>query len=298
MKTTVRIVVLLASLGTIPAPAQLAQHFDNIIIVVQENRTPDNLFGSGPARTPCNAEDPFEEGVDIENCGYDYKGNQVYLTSTSLTYPMNPGHDHASWLNQWDNNKMDGTCRNPPSGGYTTDQCFAYVPRSEDDPYFQIAINYGFANYMFQTNEAPSFPAHQFIISGSSAPTNVPTGNYTWFDADNTTDDATAGCANPSGTVPITPLIDNTGYEPKGSVTFCKNNPNDSHCAATCFIHNTWMSLWDSKSSRTVGITISRRALTLRTGPRAYGMHRFRITISAALRKTTNPVRIRNITMT
>jgi hypothetical protein len=68
--------------------------------------------------------------VDIENCGYDYKGNQVYLTSTSLTYPMNPGHDHASWLNQWDNNKMDGTCRNPPSGGYTTDQCFAYVPRS------------------------------------------------------------------------------------------------------------------------------------------------------------------------
>jgi phospholipase C len=42
--------------------------FKHAVVIAQENRTPDNLFGSGPARTPCNAEDPFEPGVDIENC--------------------------------------------------------------------------------------------------------------------------------------------------------------------------------------------------------------------------------------
>jgi phospholipase C len=43
-------------------------------------------------------------------------------------------------------------------------------------PYFDIAMNYGYANCMFQTNEGPSFPAHQVIFSGTSAP--VPPGDF------------------------------------------------------------------------------------------------------------------------
>ena len=38
-------------------------------------------------------------------------------------------------------------------------------------PYFQMAEQYTFGDRMFQTNQGPSFPAHQFIISGTSAPT-------------------------------------------------------------------------------------------------------------------------------
>lgn len=38
-------------------------------------------------------------------------------------------------------------------------------------PYFDIANTYGFANYFFQTNEGPRFPAHQFLFGGTSAPT-------------------------------------------------------------------------------------------------------------------------------
>ena len=58
--------------------------FNHIVVIVHENRTPDNLFGSGPDRSPCNAEDPFEPGVDIENCGYDSTGKTVYLTPRAL----------------------------------------------------------------------------------------------------------------------------------------------------------------------------------------------------------------------
>lgn len=44
------------------------------------------------------------------------------------------------------------------------------MQKSDVQPYFDIATNYGFANYMFQTNEGPSFPAHQFLFTGTSAP--------------------------------------------------------------------------------------------------------------------------------
>ncbi len=87
-------VLVLAFLFPAMAYAQTIATFQHIVIVVQENRTPDNLFGSGPARTPCNAEDPFEPGVDIENCGYAYTGKTVYLTPRHLNDSpngLNPG---------------------------------------------------------------------------------------------------------------------------------------------------------------------------------------------------------------
>src|SRR5208283_2264728 len=38
------------------------------------------------------------------------------------------------------------------------------------DPYITLATQYGWANYMFQTIQGPSFPAHQFIFGATSAP--------------------------------------------------------------------------------------------------------------------------------
>lgn len=48
-----------------PPPA-----FRHVVIVVRENRTPDNLFGAGAGiHGTCGSEDPFETGVDIDNGG-------------------------------------------------------------------------------------------------------------------------------------------------------------------------------------------------------------------------------------
>jgi phospholipase C len=49
---------------------------------------------------------------------------------------------------------------------------FRYVDHSSGilNPYLDLATQYGWANYMFQTNQGPSFPAHQFIFGGTSAP--------------------------------------------------------------------------------------------------------------------------------
>ena len=37
------------------------------------------------------------------------------------------------------------------------------------DPYLTLAKQYGWANFMYQTNQGPSYPAHQFIFAGTSA---------------------------------------------------------------------------------------------------------------------------------
>ncbi|HEY6765292.1 MAG TPA: alkaline phosphatase family protein, partial [Candidatus Sulfotelmatobacter sp.] len=61
-------------------------------------------------------------------------------------------------------------------------------PSNEVQPYIDIAKQFGFANYMFQTNQGPSFPAHQFLFSGTSAPVlndGDPNQYWTWFGAEN-----------------------------------------------------------------------------------------------------------------
>jgi phospholipase C len=178
-----------ASAQTVPPPGT----FQHIIIVVQENRTPDNLFGAGPAIVQCGNEDPFESGVDIVDGGpakgYPYQCftplalNGEYASTgcgkngTSPCY-YDPEHYFWAWKLDYDNSQMDGFCHDPAGNGACL--AYTYVPQSQVQPYFDIATNYGFANYMFQTNEGPSLEAHQFLFTGTSAPVgpNDDYGNY------------------------------------------------------------------------------------------------------------------------
>jgi hypothetical protein len=102
-----------------------------------------------------------------------------------------------------DGGKMDGVCTTtvgysfpcPPSAGpymcpansNNATDCteYAYVSDPAIAPYWQIAEDYGFANYMFQTSQGPSFPAHQFLLSGTSTPDGNQNPLYTTFAAEN-----------------------------------------------------------------------------------------------------------------
>ena len=96
-------------------------------------------------------------------------------------------------------------------------------------PYFQLAEQYTFADRMFQTNQGPSFPAHQFIIAGTSAPTA--TSNL--FAAENPVSPQSTsevGCSAPPGEYVL--LIDPSGEE--------------SSEQYPCFEHPTLMDSLDS----------------------------------------------------
>ena len=162
--------------------------FDHIVVIVQENRTPDNLFGTGaPTGGLCSGQDDFEPGVDIQDWG-NYGGDPQCVTPRPLgPDSCNPNHQHSGFTTMYARGSLS-SC----GGGADcpAPSCYAYVPKSDVAPYFQIATTYGFANYMFQTNEGPSFEAHQFLFSGTSAPNGVPSQNnyYNWFAMDNPPD--------------------------------------------------------------------------------------------------------------
>lgn len=184
----------------------------HVVIIFQENRSTDNLF-----------HDPvlIARGADIASSGVNSFGNTIPLTPIDLgTVGPNPQdydlvHSHAAWVLEYDGGKMDGAnlvpC-NPVSAckppAHPNAQ-FHYVEPTDVAPYFALAEQYTFADRMFQTHEGPSFPAHQFIISGTSAPT----ATSTLFDSENATESITepSGCLSPLGT--LVKMIDAQGSE-------------------------------------------------------------------------------------
>jgi phospholipase C len=191
--------VLAASAGPVGAHAPVV--FKHIIIVVQENRTPDNLFGSKP---------DFEPGVDIATTGVTSRGRVVTLTPEALDGCYDISHTHSAF----ETALAQGADLVPltPNAGCTLPNHpqFKYVNNRDGSvqPYFDIAKAYGFANRMFQTNQGPSFPAHQFLFGATSAPS--PRSDL--FVAENPLiQKKGAGCIAPSDQTVA--LIDGTGSE-------------------------------------------------------------------------------------
>jgi phospholipase C len=169
----------------------------------QENRTPDNLF-----------HDPIlvARGADIATSGVNSSGKRLPLTASSLSVPYDLGHAHSAFVEMYDGGKMDGADRITCYGKCPSNPQFTYVQSSDVGPYFQLAEQYAFGDRMFQTNQGPSFPAHQFIFAGTSAPT--PTSNL--FAAENTY--LGTGCAAPP-TARVA-MIDPSGKESVSAYPF------------------------------------------------------------------------------
>lgn len=152
------------SITTPPPPASKIQH---VVIIFQENRTPDNLF-----------QDPvlIQRGADIQSYGINLQGAQVPLDPESLQTDYDLSHSHASFLNLYDNGKMDGAQKIQIQCDQNAQNCpppnpwFKSVTPADVAPYFHLAETYTFGDRMFQTNQGPSFPAHQFMLAGTSAP--------------------------------------------------------------------------------------------------------------------------------
>ena len=186
--------------------AAVIQH---IVVIFQENRSTDNLF-----------HDPvlISRGADIASSGTNSLGQSITLTPIDLgTAGSNPqnydlDHSHTAFVSMYDGGKMDGAnlinCSVPancPPNAHPNPQ-FMYVIPTDVQPYFAMAEQYTFGDRMFQTNEGPSFPAHQFILSGTSAPT----ATSFLFAAENPTLN-NAGCIAPLTTTVA--MIDATGNE-------------------------------------------------------------------------------------
>ena len=158
------LLLALAATGPVLIHAQIS-NFQHIVIIYQENRTPDNLFQGlcGTNRSQCPT--PY----DVRNYGIDNMGHKVQLTKVSLVSSCDPDHRHRAFVEMCDLDTTTNECK--MDGFSSTNTCsFQYVNPSDVAPYVTMAKQYGWANFMFQTNQGPSAPSHQFIFGGTSAP--------------------------------------------------------------------------------------------------------------------------------
>jgi len=208
MKTAIcaSTLLLLAFAGSSSAQAQISR-FQHIIVIVQENRTPDNLF-QGLCLPPYGASGACgvePDHYDIQGYGFDKNGTKIPLFPVPLDNAYDPPHTHGNFEQMCNPNKTTLYPCSPntllPTTGcqpYPNNNCsFEYVD-PEASPtiysYLYIAQHFGWANRMFQTNQGPSAPAHQFLFAGTSAPS--------------TADDASARfvAENPGGLGCLAPL--------------------------------------------------------------------------------------------
>ena len=227
--------------GTTPPSTGKIQH---VVVIFQENRTPDNLFqGLCTATGGVPGCGTGSTQYDLAHSGTDSTGKTVQLQEVNLGVSYDPDHSHGAFNAMCDLNttvnppqcKMDGADKIRVSCPTGVAECtFAYVNPADVQPYLQLAEQYTFADRMFQTNQGPSMPAHQFIISGTSAPTL----GSNLFAAENPNTGGVppdAGCDAPAEST--VKLIDPAGSE------------NSNAAIYPCFDHPTLTDLLEKKGN-------------------------------------------------
>ncbi len=226
MKRIASIVAAFACFAVVPLKAQIP-HFQHIIIVVQENRSTDNLFQGlcvppyGSSQSCSTSPGPNQYNIQTSNWldMTNARGTtQPGLVTLAGTYDLD--HDHRAFVQMCDNSfalntpcKMDGAARIYCTGTCLPKPQFRYVDNSTGilNPYLDIATQYGFANYMFQTNQGPSFPAHLFLFGGTSAPNAADDANGIYAAENVLPGNAQAGCIAQATTTVY--LIEPPGHE-------------------------------------------------------------------------------------
>ena len=141
-----------------PELAPTTTPLKHVIIVIQENRSFDNLFGNFP-------------GANGAKTGLLHDGKVVPLRFNDLTdLDKDPDHEHANFEIDYDNGKMDGFDIDHYSGSPALLGLYPYqiVERDEISEYWQMAERYTLADAMFPTQSSASFTAHQDLIAGGT----------------------------------------------------------------------------------------------------------------------------------
>ena len=162
----------------------------HVIVLVQENRTFDNLFASSILAHG----GPYPGANTSQTTTVD--GKPIKLKAAPFEYPADPRHNHLSLLGEWDRGKMDGFANDAvttvldlpkPAPGFP----YAYLPDSETTIYHILAARYALADENFATRLVPTFASHFALVTAQPRVAGNP-------------NDRIWGCdAKPGTTVPL-----------------------------------------------------------------------------------------------
>lgn len=152
------------------------------MLVIQENRTFNNLFAGFPGATSSLT------GQELVNQGGGYVEQKINLTEANLYDKTNIAHLYSDFLVGWHKGAMDGfnlikyKRTQQPEGAAP----YQYVNPAKIAPYRTMAAQWGLADEMFETQGSDSFTAHQDLIRGGTFVSTTeslidpPTAPYVW----------------------------------------------------------------------------------------------------------------------
>jgi phospholipase C len=153
---------------------------DHVVIIIQENRSLNNLFYGFP-------------GAKTVTFGYDSENKKVTLKPIGLSTGWDLEHNSQGFYAACNGTgKILGTdCRMNGFDKITCDEikspcpkskylAYSYVPHSETQPYFDMGKQYVLGDEMFPSNfDISSYVSHQYIIAGQAeSATNYPSINW------------------------------------------------------------------------------------------------------------------------
>jgi phospholipase C len=151
----------------------------HIVIIMQENRSFDNMFYMYP-------------GANYATQGMGHDGTVYPLLPINLGWLHDQNHYHYQFLLDYDKGKNDGfdqqVLRNNGGKGCSLEnwvnepRCFlidtnkheaiqpyTYVIQSQIQPYWDMAKQYVLGDNTFASNNGPTFVSHQYLIAGQAA---------------------------------------------------------------------------------------------------------------------------------
>lgn len=148
---------------------------EHIVIVVQENRSFNDLFHGFP-------------GAKTATYGYGINDEKIELKPIPLETTWNLEHNARGFLAACNGTgkipgthcRMNGFDRETWTCGGAQPACpqknppYSYVPHRETKPYFEIAKQYVLGDEMFASNfDSSSFISHQYIIAAQNPDSSV-----------------------------------------------------------------------------------------------------------------------------
>ncbi len=139
----------------------------HVIVLIQENRSFDNLFASSVLANG----GPYPGADTSQTATVD--GTAVALKPVSFEYPADPSHSHGALMAEWDDGRMDGFARDEvyaPFGFVRPDPDFAdaFVPATETAIYHRLAARYALADRNFAPRLVPTFASHYTLATAQS----------------------------------------------------------------------------------------------------------------------------------
>ena len=158
---------------TLAAPflkRHLSGKIQHVVIIVQENRSFDDLFNGYP-------------GANTVTSGKNSKGQTIQLQPVGLETQYVIDHSADAMFSACNgtrgrNCKMNGFDKEQSFGGPANPE-YVYVPQSETGPYFALANEFVLADNNFQSHLDESFVSHQYLIAAQAASSvNLPLGEW------------------------------------------------------------------------------------------------------------------------